>query len=101
MLRNLTQENNSYRLYVAAQTGLEFLIKASIQDLFEDVSNVHSYNTGSSASNNFYTKFSRLSVQANSFSRIGAKVWNEMPLAVKNFSENLCKKRSSKVYLAS
>lgn len=27
VLRNLTQENNSYRLYVCAQMGLEFLIK--------------------------------------------------------------------------
>ena len=28
-LRNLTQENNSYRLYVAAQGGLEALIKVT------------------------------------------------------------------------
>lgn len=27
VLRNLTQENDSYRLYVAAQNGLEFLVK--------------------------------------------------------------------------
>ena len=27
VLRNLTQENNSHRLYVAAQSGLELLIK--------------------------------------------------------------------------
>ena len=38
----------------------------NIQDLFQDISNVYSYNTRSSASNNFYTKPSRLSVQANS-----------------------------------
>ena len=47
---------------------------SNIQDLFQDISNVHFYNTRSSASNNFYTKLSRLSVQANSISRIGVKV---------------------------
>ena len=60
-----------------------------------------SYNTHSSASNDFYTKPSRLSVQAISFSRIGEKVWNEMPLAVRNLSKYSFKKGSSKVYLAS
>ena len=49
---------------------------SNLQDLLQDISNVHSYNTRSSAFNNFYTKPSRLSVQANSFSRIGLKVWN-------------------------
>ena len=33
---------------------------SNIQDLFQDISNVHYYNTRSSASNNFYTKSSRL-----------------------------------------
>ena len=47
---------------------------SNFQDLFQDISNVHSYNTCSSASNNFYTKASRLSVQANSFSQAGVKV---------------------------
>ena len=30
---------------------------SNIQDLFQDISNVHSYNTRSSASSNFYTNF--------------------------------------------
>lgn len=51
----------------------------SIQDLFQDIPDVHSYITRSSVPNNFYTKSSMLSVQANSSSRIGAKVWNEIP----------------------
>ena len=53
---------------------------SNIQDLFQDISrHVHSYNTCSSASNNFYATPSRLSVQGNSFSRIGVKVWNAIP----------------------
>ena len=43
----------------------------NIQDLFQNISDIHSYNTRSSASNNFYTQSSRLSIQVNSFSRIG------------------------------
>ena len=52
---------------------------SNIQDLFQDTSDIHSYNTRSSASNNFYTQSSRHSIQVNSFSRIGTKIWNEMP----------------------
>ena len=38
--------------------------------------------TQSSVSNNFYTQSSRLSIQVNSFSRIGTKIWNEMPKSI-------------------
>ena len=72
---------------------------SNIQDLFQDISNVHSYNTRSSASNNFYTKPSRLSVQANSFSRIGVKVWNAIPQALRNLSKNALKKKTNKQIL--
>ena len=56
----------------------------NIQDLFQDISDIHSYNTRSSVSNNFYTQSSRLSIQVNSFSRIGTKIWNEMPISLRN-----------------
>ena len=70
---------------------------SNIQDLFKDISNVHSYNTRSSASNNFYTKPSRLSVQANSFSRIGVKVWNAIPQALRNLSKNALKRKLKQI----
>jgi len=66
---------------------------SNIQDLFQDISNVQSYNTRSSASNNIYTKSSRLSIQANSFSRIGVKVWNAIPQALRNLSKNAFKRK--------
>ena len=59
---------------------------SNIQDLFQDISDIHSYNTRSSASNNFYTQSSRLSIQVNSFSRIGTKIWNDMPVTLRNLS---------------
>ena len=66
---------------------------SSIQNLSENISNVHSYNTRSSASNNSYTKSSRLSIQANSFSRIGVKVWNAIPQVLRNLSKNTFKRK--------
>ena len=60
----------------------------SIQALFEYVSGIHQYNTRSSESQNFYIKHSRLSIYANSFSRIGAKLWNEIPLSLRNLPKN-------------
>ena len=65
---------------------------SNIQDLFQHISNVHSSNSRSSASNNFYTK-PRLFVQANSFSRIGIKVWNAIPQALRNLSKNVFKRK--------
>ena len=46
----------------------------NIRDLFQDMSNIYLYNTRSSASHNFYTQNSRLSIQLNSFSRIRTKI---------------------------
>ena len=46
----------------------------NIRDLFQDISNIHPYNTRSSALHNFYTQNSRLSIQLNLFSRIGTKI---------------------------
>jgi len=54
----------------------------NIRDLFQDISNLHPYNTRSSASHNFFIQTSRLSIQLNSFSRIGTKIWKEMPLSL-------------------
>ena len=68
-----------------------------IRDLFQDISNIHSYNTRSSASNNFYTQSSRLSIQLNSFSRIGTTIWNEMPLTLRNLSKCDFKRKIKRV----
>ena len=57
------------------------------------ISNVHSYNTRSCASNNFYTRPSRLSIQANSFSRIGVEVRNTIPQALRDLPKNAFKRK--------
>ena len=69
----------------------------NIRDLFQDISNIHPYNTRSSASHNFYTQNCRLSIQLNSFSRIGTKIWNEMPHTLRNLSKHDFKRKIKRV----
>ena len=59
-----------------------------IQKQFQDISNIHSHYTRSSASNNFYTQSSRLSIQLNSFSRTGSTIWNGISLTLRNHRKN-------------
>ena len=59
-----------------------------IQKQFQDISNIHSHYTRSSASNNFYTQSSRLSIQLNSFSRTGSTIWNGIPLTLRDLRKN-------------
>lgn len=62
---------------------MHYVINASapptLCNIFTNMSSIHSQNTHSAASNNFYIKWSRLEIHRNSFSRIGAKLWNEIP----------------------
>ena len=67
---------------------------SNILDLFIKTSYVHSYNTRSSTSQIYYQKFSRLKVQNKAFSRLGPRLWNELParmrsLPVKTFKKEL------------
>ena len=70
----------------------------NIRDLFRDISNIHSYNTRSPASHNFYTQNSRLSNQLNSFSRIGTQIWNEMPHTLRNVSKHDFKRKIKSIF---
>ena len=67
---------------------------SNILDLFTKTTHVHSYNTPSSTSQNYYQKFSRLEVQNKAFSRVGPRLWNELParmrsLPMKTFKNEL------------
>ena len=56
-----------------------------IQKQFQDISNIHHpHYTRSSASNNFTTQSSRLSIQLNSFSQSGSTI----PLTLRNLRKN-------------
>ena len=51
----------------------------NVLNLSTKTSSVHSYNACSSTSDNFYIKAARLEIQKHAFSRIGAKLWKEIP----------------------
>lgn len=64
----------------------------NIQNLFTSVANIHSYNTRASSSENLYMKHSRTNLLKNSFSRVGVKMWNQIPYETRNSSRRLFKK---------
>ena len=64
------------------------LVPTNIQELFLPLSRVHSYGTRSSTSQNFYRKKSNLEIKKNSFSRLGAKLWNEIPNKLRTLSKH-------------
>ena len=64
-----------------------------LKDLFIPTVKIHSYNTRSSVSNNFYIKKSKLEIERKSFSRIGAKLWNEIPVKLRTPPKLLFKKK--------
>ena len=51
----------------------------NVSNSFTYSSKVHHHNTRFSAAGNFYIKHSRTDHMKNSFSRIGAKIWNCIP----------------------
>ena len=51
----------------------------NIVQLFEKTSSIHLYYTRPSTSGKIYVKSSRLEIQKHSFSRLGVKLWNEIP----------------------
>ena len=55
----------------------------NILKIFSDTASIHSYNTRSASANKFYIKKSTLEIQKRAFSRVGAKVWNQMPASLR------------------
>ena len=86
-------------LYVESISNLIHNVKnktapANIQNLFRNVSDVHSYNTRSAAAGNFYIMHSRLELLKSSFSRFGAKLWNIVPSNLKELNNKNFKKQT-------
>ena len=55
------------------------LVPSNLKNLCVPTANIHFYNTRASISKNFYIQKSNTEVKRKSFSRIGAKLWNEIP----------------------
>ena len=72
--------------------SIKILISINICKLFYSISSIHSYNTRSSHSQNLYTQYSRTNLQKNSFSRVGVKLWNEIPNSIRFSTKSSFKK---------
>ena len=71
-------------LYVETVSSLMYdvsrlSVPSNISNLFTKVNKIHTYQTRSSSSGNFYIKSSSLSLNQRSFVRFGAKLWNSYP----------------------
>ena len=69
------------------------VIPSQLKDLFVPTVKIHSYNTRSSVSDNFYIKKSNLEVKRKSLSVIGAKLWNEIPTKLRTLPKLIFKRK--------
>ena len=76
-----------------------FFPSVSHFSLFNDTASIHSYNTWSSSANKFYIKKSRLEIQKRAFSRVGAKIWNEMPASLRELPKKHCQTKPHSLLL--
>ena len=65
----------------------------TISDLFRNASSIHTYNTRFALANNYFFEYSRLGHKSKSFSRIGVKVWNSIPVELRRTPKHKFKKR--------
>ena len=69
-----------HKLLAETMHGLsDDLGPSNLKDLFVPTVKIYSYNTRALVSKNFYVQKSNTEIKRKSFSRIGAKLWNEIP----------------------
>ena len=73
------------------------MVPSGILNLFQTTSSCHYYNTRASASGNFYVNSSDLELCKLSFSRFGAKLWDEIPCNIRQLPKNKFKKTLRKL----
>ena len=71
----------------------------NISHLFIPTQQIHSYSTRSSSSGNYYISHSRLNQKNDSFSIMGAKIWNSLPENLRNSSKSLFKEKVHTILL--
>jgi len=64
----------------------------NLSHLFTSVRHQHNYSTRSSTTNNFFIESSNLNIHLNLFSRLGARLWNSIPLEIRDKSKPNFKK---------
>ena len=69
----------------------------NILNLFTSVRSVHTYHTRAATSDKFHCKYSRLKQQTDSFSRVGVKILNEIPVDLREFTKSSFKAKINNV----
>ena len=82
-----------YKLLAEAMHDVSNDIPSQLKDLFIPTVKIHSYNTRSSVSDNFYINISNLEIKRKSFSVIGAKLWNEIPTKLRTLPKLIFKRK--------
>ena len=75
------------------------LVLSNLKDLFVPTVKIHSYNTQASVSKNFYIQKSNTEIKRKSFSRICAKLWNEIPIKLRALPKAIFKKKIQMIWL--
>lgn len=75
------------------------LVPSNLKDLFVPTAKIHSYKTRASVSKNFYIQKSNTEIKRKSFSRIGAKLWNEIPTKLRALPKATFKKKIQMILL--
>ena len=65
----------------------------NLKNLFTRIASIHSYNTRAAAAGKFHSR----TKQDQSFSRLGARIWNKMPALLKSKPKQLLKKTQTKL----
>ena len=68
-------------------------VPSNLKNLFVPTAKIHSYNTQALDSKNFYIQKSNSEVKRKSLSRVGAKLWNEIPTNLRALSKATFKKK--------
>ena len=64
----------------------------NICNLFTSTQDIHQYHTRSASFGNYYINYSRLNHHKNSFSIVGAKIWNSIPESYRRLPKHIFKK---------
>ena len=89
-----------YKLLAKTMHDVSYdLVASNLKDLFVPTANIYSYNTRVSVSKNFYIQKSNTKIKRKSFSRIGAKLWNEISTKLRALPKATFKKKIQMILL--
>ena len=74
-------------------------VPSTLLERFTRTHQMHSYSTRSSTACNYYINYYRTNQYKNSFARMGTKIWNYIPVNLKNLPKHVVTKQITKLLL--